>query len=259
MRTAFYIALALFVHAGWPTAPAVAQPSVTVRAVGDAAHMTSSLGSWHGQQVSVQHTLSDRVSWNLNLAHYNRFDAKGEAQTLQVHYSADAGWTLGGAFQSSSRGFFLPERTLEVSARYAMSPVLLDVGVARLRARDEHRDVRLHAGTAWYTPIPTLVVQTGVYATHSMPGTVLAVQGYGVIQYGAVGQYHIVARYQQGDEAYQLLGDEALLVRFPSRSLSATWQGWIQPTWGVSLGMTHYRNPFYQRTGATAGVFVQWP
>jgi len=259
MRTPHYIAFAFLFLAGVLAAPVVAQPNVTVRVHADAARMSSDLGSWHGQQVSVQHTLSDRVSWNLNLAHHNRFDATGEAQTLQVHYRADARWTLGAAFQSSSRGFFLPERTVEVSARYAMSPVLLDVSVARLRARDEHRDVRLHAGAAWYTPVPTLVVQAGVYATHSMPGAVQAAQGYGVIQYGAVGHYHLIVRYQQGDEAYQLLGDDAILVRFPSRSIGATWQGWIQPKWGISLGVTHYRNPFYQRTGATAGVFVQWP
>ncbi|GAB5519537.1 MAG: hypothetical protein RhofKO_17880 [Rhodothermales bacterium] len=255
MRLAAYIAFALLL--GY--SPVLAQPSVTVRAEADAAHMTSGLGSWQGQQVSVQHTLSDRLMWHLNLAHHNRFDASGEAQTLQVHYRTDARWTLGAAFQSSSRGFFLPQRMVEVSARYAASPVLLDIGLARLCARDDHRDVRVHAGAAWYTPIPTLVAQAGVYLTHSMPGAVRAAQGYAVVQYGAVGRYHLVARYQQGDEAYQLLSDGAALVRFPSRSLSATWQGWLQPKWGVTLGVMHYRNPYYQRTGATAGVFVQWP
>jgi YaiO family outer membrane protein len=45
-------------------------------------------------------------------------------------------------------------------------------------------------------------------------------------------------------------------VAFRSQVVSAKWREPVTPTAGVSIEMEHYRNPAYQRTGVSLGVFM---
>jgi YaiO family outer membrane protein len=132
------------------------------------------------------------------------------------------------------------------------------LGAGYYRAPDGHIDRNVSVGATYYFDFP-LVVQGEVKFTHGSPGSVDTRQHFVAGTWGRDKQSTFTARYGWGEEGYQAIGGGATLTNFRSKELSLNLRHWLGKDWGVEAALEHYRNPFYRRNGATAGLFWQIP
>ena len=69
-------------------------------------------------------------------------------------------------------------------------------------------------------------------------------------------------RAELGREAYELVGDKArnrvTLFDFPIHNYSGNWRQWVGNNWGVNFTFERQVNPFFNRNGATLGLFLDF-
>jgi YaiO family outer membrane protein len=78
---------------------------------------------------------------------------------------------------------------------------------------------------------------------------------FGAITWGEDGNQYVTLRHDRGREAYQSIGENVLLVDFPSHVTSLSWRRWLSPRCGFNLRVERYASANYDRTGGEAGVF----
>lgn len=132
------------------------------------------------------------------------------------------------------------------------------VGMAYYKAPDGHVDRSLGLGAVYYFPEP-LVLQGEIRFTKSDPGSVNTRQQFLAATWGREKQTLWTARHGWGSEGYQVIGRGAVIVNFRSRETSIGVRHWVGANWGGFVNLERYRNPTYERRGATFGIFWQTP
>jgi YaiO family outer membrane protein len=79
------------------------------------------------------------------------------------------------------------------------------------------------------------------------------------LTWGKDQQTQITARHAWGREGYQTIGNGDALVDFSSHQTSLNLRHWVGADWGLAAGIERYHNPYYNRAGATLGLFWELP
>jgi YaiO family outer membrane protein len=164
---------------------------------------------------------------------------------------------------TSVGGFFLPKYRVDGFINYKMLAHRQFVGTAGVgydKSKTVNSAIRTHFGGTYYFEWP-LIVQGGVTLTRANPGSVLAPTGYASVTQGREKEHYITLRAEMGREGYELVGNQAsrtTLFNFPIHKYSGTWRQWIGNNWGLNFNFEREINPFFNRNGATLGLFVDF-
>jgi YaiO family outer membrane protein len=164
--------------------------------------------------------------------------------------------TLGG----SGGGFFLPRYRGDAFLNQkwlSHKQLITTIGLGYYAAKDPHRDRSLSLGTTYYFDRPW-VLEDGIRFNLSDPGMVFSPAGFVAVTQGKNKQHYFTARIGYGEEAYQLIGPDALLSSFRSKTVTVTWRQWIGTNWGTNGVADYYGNPYYSRAGASFGLFREF-
>ena len=122
-----------------------------------------------------------------------------------------------------------------------------------------HRDRAVGLNAAYYFSDLPLVLQGGVTANESDPGSVTTNRWFGAVTYGRDKAYYLTLRHEAGREGYLPAGANAgAAVDFSSRVTNLSWRHWISPKFGYVVGGEYYVNPYYHRKGLNAGLFYHF-
>lgn len=192
-------------------------------------------------------------SWRIDADLESRFGERGLGLGLQHARDIGARWTGSAYAGTGTDNIFLPRFRAGVEAgRKWGQRWVTALGVGVFDAHDVHRDLLIHAearrfGERW-------LLQGGGRLTVSTPGTELgAMANVAVTHISPRGQW-ITARVTGGREAWLVVDPTPLQVGFLSAEGALQIRQPVAGGLGVLARATHYRNPYYARTGLEAGV-----
>lgn len=194
------------------------------------------------------------------LAAQRRFHDAGTYAAVTDTYTFDEDWFASLTLGAGDGAFFLPRYRADMFIHRKLlrdKRLVASFGAGHYRAPDGHIDRSYTVGAAYYFAGPW-VGQAAVRFNESDPGSVRARRQFVALTYGRERAALVVARYGWGREAYLAIGPARALVDFESREASVQWRRWFDAGHGVSLTLEHYRNPLYERSGATVGYFTDF-
>ncbi len=222
--------------------------------------LTAGFPDWRHQFVRANLRTDPDNLWDADLVHAARFDDSGTMLVLGNTHQFNPAWYTNVSVAASSGGFFFPSLRMDVAVNRkwgAQQKLVTTVGLTAFNAKDGHRDRSLLLGLTYYFDLP-LVIEGGIRINRSNPGAVVSRANYVAMTYGRA-QHRIVAlRHGFGEEAYQLIGANALLVDLNSNVSTLTWREWLRPQQGVQLRVEKYSTPFYRRRGVELALFQEF-
>jgi YaiO family outer membrane protein len=233
--------------------------STTLELRASAQHVTGDFGDWRelsllGTHVSGPHVLQAELSTK------QRFGDRGVWAGIADTYTIDPDWYASVGVGGSEGAFFLPRVRVDAMLYRKLGEerrTVLFVGPGYARQPDGHTDRMWTAGLIYYFASPW-VVQAGVRHNQSDPGNVRTRQQFAAVSYGREGADLVALRASGGREGYSLIGPDTAIVVFASREASLQWRHWFDRSSGITIGLEHYRNPYYERSGAAIGWFGTW-
>lgn len=197
---------------------------------------------------------------NFEIARQDRFGEQGTFFSLGDTYTFNedlyGSLTLG----TSTGASFLPRFRADAFINRKLLPkknLVATLGFGLYEAREIYKDRSLYVGATYYFPTPW-IVEGGVRFNRSNPGSVDSRSQFIAITNGRDKQRYITARYEWGNEAYQIVGPGAALSDFDSDVFSLTLRQWLGEKQGVNVVAERYKNPFYSRNGLSAGYFREF-
>lgn len=197
-------------------------------------------------------------SWRIDADLESRFGERGLG--LGLYHARDLGdrWTASAYAGTGTDNIFLPRFRAGVEGgRKWGSRWVTAVGVGVFDAHDIHRDLLIHAearrfGERW-------MLQGGGRLAVSTPGPELgAMANVAVTRISPRGRW-ITARLTGGREAWLVVEPAPLQVGFLSVEGALEVRQPVAGGLGVMARSTHYRNPYYTRTGLEAGLTLSLP
>ena len=208
-----------------------------------------------GSRVIGAHVLQGEFATMRRFGESGNFIGIGDTYTFNPDWfgSLSVGAGDGASYLPTARvdGFInrklLPDRNL-----------IATLGAGYYRAPNGYNDRSASLGATYYFSEPW-IVQGEVRFNNSRPGSVSTRQQFVAVTWGRDQQTQITARHAWGDEGYQAIGAGASLVNFKSKQTSLSVRHWVGEDWGVVAGVEKYRNPTYDRQGATLALFWELP
>lgn len=225
-----------------------------------AAHLTAGQSDWSEQALLATKPMGAHLL-QAEVSHKRRFGESGWYAGVLDTYTIDRDWYAAIGVAAGEHAFFLPRLRLDAVLHRKLGAdrrLVLLGGPGYARWPDGHVDHMWTVGALYYLP-SSWVAQAGVRFNESDPGSVHTRQYLGAVTYGAGGRDEVTLRGAVGHEGYQPIAPGLSLVDFPNREAALLWRHRLGARNGVSLSLDHYRNPFYERTGAFVGWFVTLP
>lgn len=224
------------------------------------ANLTGDNPTWNDQYLrgGVNLTPSDYVTGEIS--HQSHFGDQGTFFGLGYTRTFNEDWYAFLSGGTSAGGFFLPDYRFDGMLFRKLLPkrnLVAGLGFTYYKAKEVYDDKTLLVGLTYYFDQPFIVQLLGRF-NRSDPGNVRSNRGVIALTYGRDKDQFITFKYEGGNEAYQLTGQQTLLNDFNSQEFTLTWRKWITKTWGVNLRAIYYDNPSYKRKQAEAGVFVEF-
>jgi len=244
-----------------PTIPAetVTSPKLLTNYIeggGDYLGLTGGYGSWSGGYLRTVYEKKNNV-WNGEINGQREFGDAGVYFGLGDTHTFSENWYGALTVGSSVKGFFWPRFRADAFMNrklLAKRQLIATLGYGYYDAKDVHRNHYAYAGSTYYFTKPW-VVEEGLYLGISNPGAVFAPSGFVAVTEGTEKHHYITIRTGFGEEGYQLVGPTILLTKFESQELTGTWRKWVGKEWGFDWVGDYYHNPYYSRSGVTAGLF----
>lgn len=224
---------------------------------GSHATLTAGEPDWWGAYLRGALDVGTRDTVLYEVTGAGRFDDEGVFFGLGLTHTFDPDWHATVSAGTSAGGIFFPRFRADgfLNRKWLdRRQLVTTLGLGYYDAKDVHHDWSLYAGFAYYFETPW-IVEGGLRLTISSPGAVRAYQPFLAATYGRHKAYYVTARVGTGNEAYQVVGPETVLVDFLSQTASLTWRQWLGRDWGVRVSAEYYHNPTYQRVGVEFGVF----
>lgn len=194
---------------------------------------------------------------NFELVDSLRFGERGAYGAVGLTHTFDNRWYGSATIGIGDGAFYWPDWRADLAINYKWGErknVVTTVGYTQYDAPDGHVDRTGLLAVAWYAP-HHLVFEGGVRPNRSSPGGVDSHSAYGAITWGEDGHHYLSLRHDRGREAYQSIGENVLLVDFPSHVTALSWRQWVSPRCGFNLRAERYESSNYDRNGVEAGVF----
>jgi len=195
----------------------------------------------------------DGGSWRIDADLESRFGEQGLGLGIQHARDIGSRWTAAAYAGTGTDNFFMPRvrAGVEGGRKWGQNWVTA-VGVGVFDAHDVHRDLILHAearrfGKRW-------MLQGGGRLTMSTPGPEIGATATLAATHISPRGRWITARLAAGREAWLVVEPAALQVGFLSAEGALQIRQPVAGGLGVLASATHYRNPYYTRTGFEAGV-----
>lgn len=220
--------------------------------------LTAGYGNWKGQFVRGMWQSDENNVWNVEIAHLEEFGNSGVLFVLGDSHTINPEWFVNAYVSTSSGGeLFLPQLRLDVSINRKWLEKLnlvTTLGFTAINAKDGHEDRSVLLGASYYFEQPW-VIEGGVRFNNSNPGSVSSTSEYFAVTYGRDKERYISLMYGYGGEAYQNIGENAIISDFLSNVWTLTWRQWVDRDYGFQLRAVSYHNPHYDRAGAEIAVF----
>ncbi len=225
-------------------------------------HHNLTAGNPDWREVGVRGSYQvDKHLFNAELATMKRWDESGTYVAFGDTYTFSPDWFGSLALGAGNGAEYLPRWRADAFIHRKLldkKNLVGTLGAGYYRAPDGHIDRNVSLGATYYFEMP-LVVQGEMKFTHGSPGAVDTRQQFVAATWGREKHTTVTGRYGWGEEGYQSIGAGAALVNFRSNEVSLNVRHWIGKDWGAEVAAERYRNPYYRRTGVTAGLFWQMP
>jgi YaiO family outer membrane protein len=222
--------------------------------------LSAGLGKWNDQYVRANLITGPGSWWTGEVAHSSHFGDDGTLFVLGHSRNLNENWYGSASVAGSSGGFFLPSLRMDLTANRkwgARQNLISTFGLTTFNAKDGHRDRSVLLALTYYTDWP-LIVEGGVRINNSNPGSVNSRANYVAATYGRDKEHMISLRHGFGEEAYQIIGDNAVLVGLHSKVDTLTWRQWLRPRQGFQMRAEIYTTPFYRRKGVEVALFQEF-
>jgi YaiO family outer membrane protein len=220
-------------------------------------NLSGGLGTWNGEFVrGVLQTGANNV-WNAEVVNASEFGDRGVLLTAGLTHTINDDWFVSASAATSSGGFFLPRLRMDAAINrkwLAQRQLVTTAGLTAVDSKDGHTDRSLLLAASYYFTQPW-VLEGGARVNYSNPGGVISNTGYVAATYGEDKRRVVSLRYGFGTEAYQFIGDNAVLSNFHSDVWTLTWREWLAHQRGFQVRLESYRNPTYGRTGLEFSLF----
>ena len=227
---------------------------------GSRSDLTAPQPNWTDEYLRGVLNLSPNNGLNLELDHQDRFGDSGFFGNIGLTHSFTSNLYTNAYLGSSVGGIFLPKFRFDGFVNYKLlseKQLVANFGVGYDKAKTDNSAVRFMAGATYYFNLP-LVLQGGAEFTRANPGSVLATTYNLALTEGRDQHHYITARVALGREAYEIVNVNTTLFDFPIHQYEFTWRQWIGSGWGVNFDYQRELNPYYNRNGATLGLFVNF-
>ncbi|SRR6266404_2499542 len=231
---------------------------------GSRSDLTSPQPSWTDFYLRGMLALNSRNAVDGEATREERYGETGWFYTLGLTHSFGENVYADVHGGTSTGGFFLPKYRADGFLNFKVLPhkqLVLTAGGGYDKSKTVNTATRAQFGGTYYFERPW-IVQGGVMLTHANPGNTLAPTGYMAVTQGRAKEHYITLRAELGREAYELVGDKArnrfTLFDFPIHNYSGNWRQWVGNNWGVNFTFERQVNPFFNRNGATLGLFLDF-
>jgi YaiO family outer membrane protein len=199
-------------------------------------------------------------TWSAEMNGQHEFGHAGVYLAASDLHTFSPRWYAALTLGSSAGGFFLPRFRADgfVNRKWsARKQFITTLGFGYDIAKDAHRDHSVFIGTTYYAEKPW-IIEDGLRLNVSDPGAVVSPSGFIAVTQGRNKQHYVTLNTGFGEEAYQLIGPNRVLNRFPSQTAALTWRQWAGKDWGFDLVVNFYHSPFYHRGGGSFGFFKEF-
>lgn len=227
---------------------------------GSHSDLTAPQPNWTDEYLRGVLNLSPSNGLALELDHQNRFGEDGFFGNIGLTHTFTTNLYTNAYVGSSVGGIFLPKFRFDGFVNYKLLPekqLVANIGFGYDQAKTNNSADRFMAGATYYFNLP-FIVQGGAEFTRANPGSVLATTYNLAITEGRDQHHYITARAEIGREAYEIVNLNTALFDFPIHQYEFTWRQWIGPGWGVNFDFQRELNPYYNRNGATLGLFLNF-
>lgn len=196
-------------------------------------------------------------AWLGEVVYLDRFGDSGSFFALANTHTWNPDWYSHLAVGSSSGGFFWPRLRVDAALSrkwLAQRNFVTTLGFTYFDAKDEFSDKTVSVEGAYFFSGPW-VLQAGVKINRSDPGSVHSSSGFSAVSYGRAGEQLLVLRAEVGNQGYQAIAEESVIVDFPFHTLSLTWRRWLGRDWGFNLRAESFHSSAYDQRGFELGVF----
>lgn len=247
-----------------PTAKDEAATDSRVEAVFSGAHLTDGNRAWRDAHVRGHNTLRPGTVLNWELASQGHYGQRGTLGAVSLTQDLSPLWYVSGGLSAGSAEFQNRYR-VDAGVHRKWGPTqqwVTGLALMRSASRDRvHKDWGLTGSVSYYST-DKWVAEGGLVLNHSNPGAVNSHRVFGAFTLGEEKKNYLVLRLDHGQEAYLPAGAIAqgrdANVRFNSTEASVQWRQWLNPRLGYLVGLQAYRNPYYNRVGASAGLFYDF-
>ncbi len=230
-----------------------------VEAGGSYRQLTNGFGDWSGGYARGVLAEGKNI-WTAEVNGQYEFGDAGVYLAGGDTYNFNSNWYGALTLGSSVGGFFWPRFRADAFLNrkwLARKQFITTLGYGYYASKDVHRDQSVFVGTIYYFQGPW-ILEDGVRFNVSNPGVVFSPAGFVALTEGRNKQHYVTANVGFGQEAYQLVGPNTVLARFPSQNVTITWRQWTGKNWGFNLIADYYHSPFYQRGGGSFGFFKEF-
>jgi YaiO family outer membrane protein len=230
-----------------------------VEAGGSYRQLTNGFGDWSGGYARGVLAEGKNI-WAAEVNGQYEFGDAGVYLAAGDTYNFNSDWYGALTLGSSVGGFFWPRFRADAFLNrkwLARKQLITTLGYGYYASKDVHRDQSVFIGTIYYFQGPW-ILEDGVRFNVSNPGVVFSPAGFVAVTEGRNKQHYVTANVGFGQEAYQLVGPNTVLTRFPSQNVTITWRQWTGKNWGFNLVVDYYHSPFYQRGGGSFGFFKEF-
>lgn len=224
------------------------------------AELSGGYSDWSDKALRVNLQLPSNDQVIVEVSKQNHFDDQGTFYGVGYFHIFDDNWYGTLNLGDSNGGFFLPQFRADafLSRKWLDEKRLVTtLGLGYYEAKDEHVDRSQLISATYYFPFQ-LIVEVGVRLNQSDPGDVSSSRGFAALTYGKFKRQYFTFRYDSGKEAYQLIGNSAVISDFSSHETIVSWRRWLASQYGWNIVANHYVNPSYTRNGIQAGLFYEF-
>ena len=219
--------------------------------------LSNGFGQWQGAYLRGTWRPGTANTLNFELVDSRRFGQSGRYAALGLTRDFDDRWYGSAAVGVGDGAFFWPDWRVDLTIHrkwLADRSLVGTLGYTHYVAPDGHVDRTALLALAWYAP-RHFIFQGGVRPNRSSPGGIRSQSAFAAVTWGEDGKQYLSLRHNRGREAYQTIGQDVVLVDFPSHVTAVTWRRWVTPRCGFNLRLEHYESTVYARRGGEAGIF----
>ena len=222
-------------------------------------HVSNDYGDWRGGYARAV-VAGRRDAWYLDGKAQRAFGDDGLYGSLaNVHTFSSRFYTQVGVGGGTGT-YVLPDLREDLALNFKLGrsgSVVATVGETYVVSKSVYRDKAFFASLSWYASAGVLV-EAGGRVNWSNPGSVRTARASAALTLGRLGRTLVTLRGGAGGEGYQLLAPPVTPRNFQSREASGVLRQWVSRRFGFVLQGDWYHNPFYTRTGLSAGLFRAW-